>query len=79
MVIRTWQYYGGKHEKVHFAKPLPPPNKRPDGDNEDDRHLPSTETSLDELLVGEGGCADQASLKIPKANIFGKVITLNYN
>ena len=53
--------------------------KRPDGDNEDDRHLPPTETSLDELLVGEGGCADQASLKIPKANIFGKVITLNYN
>ena len=32
-----------------------------DGAN-DNRHLPSTETSLDELLMGEGGCADEASL-----------------
>ena len=31
------------------------------GDN-NDPNLPSTETSLDELLVGESGCADKASL-----------------
>ena len=32
-----------------------------DGAN-DNRHLPSTEASLDELLMGEGGRADEASL-----------------
>ena len=37
-----------------------------DGAN-DNRHLPSTEASLDELLMGEGGRADEASLS--KVNI----------